>query len=228
MGRVVVYNVFFAERKTQGETPTDEGTHMETPQLIDIEQVANGWIKKYILSYRLPGGTPYTYEAVSRKGLDAFRSSLEHGAGGRADAICIVPLIASSAAEHREESVLVIREFRYPLNNWCIALPAGLVESDEDLSECADRELREETGYCIVPGTEARPLPQPGFSSTGLTDETVQIVFVQAERAADAQPEIGELIEVFELPLTQIRAFLDTNTTPIGTRAQMVLEMLAR
>ena len=42
--------------------------------------------------------------------------------------------------------LLLIREFRYPLNSWCIAFPAGLMEPGEDLATCVDRELREETG----------------------------------------------------------------------------------
>ena len=198
---------------------------MDTPKLERIEQVSDGWIKKYILTYRLPDGSPHEYEVASRKGPEAFRSLLEANAEGRAplgsDAICIV-------AHTPEDAYVLIREFRYPMNSWCIGFPAGLIEPDEAPAVCADRELSEETGYRIVPGSKVHFLPQAGYSSTGLTDEAVQVVFVEAERVADAHTEPGELIEVFELPRKEIRAFLDANTTPIGTRAQLVLEMLAR
>ena len=196
----------------------------KTPKLVDIEQVSDGWVKKYILTYEMPNGSLHPYEVASRKGIDAYRALLQaNGAGdppAGADAICIV-------ARTPRNTLVVEREFRYPLNSWVIALPAGLLEPGEDQAACADRELREETGYALVPGSPVRPLPQAGYSSTGLTDETVQVLFVEAERAGDAQPEPNELIEVFELPIADVRHFLDENALPIGTRAQLILETFA-
>lgn len=199
-------------------------TH-ELPKLKNIEQVSNGWINKYILTYTLPNGTEFPYEAASRKGLDAYRSELEANACGRPaplDAVCIVP-------ETPDGKLLMIREFRYPLNAWCIAFPAGLMEASENLASCVDRELREETGYRLrrdVPNP-IRALPQPGFSSTGLTDETVQVVFAQVEKEGAATPEENELICPFELPKHSVREFLDGDKTFIGTRAQLILELIA-
>ena len=197
---------------------------METPKLVDVEQVSDGWVKKYVVKHLMPDGSLHSYEVASRKGLEAYRALLEaNGAGERpdgADAICIV-------ARTPRDSLVMIREFRYPLNSWCIAFPAGLLEPGEDLLECAGRELQEETGYAIVPGSRTRALPQAGYSSTGLTDETVQVVFVEAEKAGAAHTEPSELIEVFELPVADVRRFLDENALPIGTRAQLILEAFA-
>lgn len=197
------------------------------PQLSDIRQVSDGWIKKYILTYTMPDGSTYEYESASRKSPDAYRRELEGNATGKrphADAVCIVPQTA-------DRKLLLIREFRYPLNSWCIAFPAGLMEPREDLAACVDRELREETGYALradAGDTALIPLPQAGYSSTGLTDETVHVVFAQVERVSDAQPEPAEFIEPFQLPIAEIPRFLAENTTPIGTRAQLVLEAFAR
>ena len=105
------------------------------------------------------------------------------------------------------------------------------MDPGEDLAAAVDRELREETGYALRADLGAAaldPLPQAGFSSTGLTDETVQVVFAQVERVADAQPEPNEFIEPFLLPIEDVRRFLDENATPIGTRAQLALELFAR
>lgn len=231
----------------------------ETPQLKHIEQVSDGWIKKYILTYVLPDGSDYIYEAASRKGLEAYRAELARlearsntaiaaidegaedfgaaavaaaeqaaGTSGKrtADAVSIVPIT-------RDGNLVLIREFRYPLNSWCIAFPAGLMEPGEDLATCVDRELREETGYALRAYADADapaldPLPQAGYSSTGLTDETVHVVFAQVEKVADAQPEPAEFIEPFLLPIADVPRFLAENETPIGTRAQLVLEAFAR
>ena len=67
-----------------------------------------------------------------------------------------------------------------------------LKEPDESLASCVNRELREETGYALRAEADLEgaptlePLPQAGYSSTGLTDETVHVVFAQVEHVADA------------------------------------------
>ena len=196
-----------------------------TPTLESIETVSTGWINKYHLHYTLPDGRPYTYEGVSRKGPERYEAALEAlGSTGAPDpdAVCIVPLLPDG-------SVLLEREFRYPLNSWCVSLPAGLIDAGESLEEAVARELSEETGYrlraAIAPAV--RPLPQPGFSSTGLTEENVQVVFAQVEAAGEARPDSAELIEPFTVARADLRAFLDANQLPIGTRCQLILELLA-
>lgn len=197
-----------------------------TPELASVETVSTGWINKYHLHYTMPDGRPYAYEGVSRKKPKAYCAALAALGGGEPptpDAVCIVPILPDG-------SVLLEREFRYPLNSWCVSLPAGLVDAGESLEEAVARELYEETGYRLRGDVNApvRPLPQPGFSSTGLAEENVHVVFAQVEPGGAAAPEAAELIESFVLPRHQIRAFLDANTTPIGTRCQLILELLAR
>ena len=196
-----------------------------TPALESVETVSTGWINKYHLHYTLPDGRPYTYEGVSRKGPARYEAAL--GALGSTgvpdpDAVCIVPLLPDG-------SVLLEREFRYPLNSWCVSLPAGLIDAGESLEEAVARELSEETGYRlrddIAPAV--RPLPQPGFSSTGLTEENVQVVFAQVEPGGQPRPDSAELIEPFTVARADLRAFLDANKLPIGARCQLILELLA-
>lgn len=196
-----------------------------TPALESVETVSTGWINKYHLHYTLPDGRPYTYEGVSRKGPERYEAALEalgNTGAPTPDAVCIVPLLPDG-------SVLLEREFRYPLNSWCVSLPAGLIDAGESLEEAVARELSEETGYRlrddIAPAV--RPLPQPGFSSTGLTEENVQVVFAQVEAAGEARPDSAELIEPFTVARADLRAFLDANQLPIGTRCQLILELLA-
>lgn len=220
------------QEKTEGATSAENAvargpvaTLPPTPALESVETVSTGWINKYHLHYTLPDGRPYTYEGVSRKGPERYEAALEAlGSTGAPDpdAVCIVPLLPDG-------SVLLEREFRYPLNSWCVSLPAGLIDAGESLEEAVARELSEETGYRlradIAPAV--RPLPQPGFSSTGLTEENVQVVFAQVEAAGEARPDSAELIEPFTVARADLRAFLDSNQLPIGTRCQLILELLA-
>lgn len=196
------------------------------PVLHEVQQVSEGWINKYLLTYQLPDGSLYEYESVSRKPLDTYRKELEERTAGtrQSDAVCIVPQTADG-------NLLLIREFRYPINNWCIAFPAGLMEPGENIASCVNRELREETGYALrcELGTSALvALPQVGLSSTGMTDESVQVVFAHVEKVHDAQPEASEFIEPFLLPFEEVPSFLTKNTMPIGTRAQLILDIFAR
>ncbi len=212
---------------TASSTASAPGAAIAVPQLQDIQQVSDGWVKKYILTYLRPDGDTYTYECISRKNLDDFRCELEGNAQGippKPDAVCIV-------GRTPNDELLLIREFRYPLNSWCIAFPAGLIEPGESIEHCVTRELYEEVGFapCTVDGKPAiEPLPQAGYSSNGLTDETVHIVFAQIEKNTEAHLEPSEFIEPFLLPIANVAQFLAENKTPIGTRAQLLLEMFAR
>lgn len=215
------------------------------PELVKIEQVSDGWIKKYILTYEKPDGSLYTYESTSRKPLEAYRNELLCNAQSSSnhhdqnesqatlastletrikncDAVCIVP-------ELPDGSYLMIKEFRYPVNGVFAAFPAGLIDEGEDIATTVDRELREETGYRLRKDIDQpiRALAQPGFSSVGMTDQNVLVVFAKVEKAGDAHPESNELIESFILPGDSIRNFLDATTYFLGTRVQLLLELLA-
>lgn len=199
------------------------------PKLVDIEQVSEGWVNKYLLHYRKPDGSPYTYESVSRKNLDEYREELmrnttdePRGQSAFCDGVCIVP-------ELPDGSYLLIKEFRYPLNAFCAAFPAGLIDPGETPEAAIKRELQEETGYRVrsEEANAIRLLSKTGFSSTGMTDENIQIAFVKAKIAGAARPEPSELIEPFILKKTDIRAFLDETPYLLGTRTQLILELLA-
>lgn len=209
------------------DVPLASGPTLGTvPQLESIETVSEGWINKYLLHYRQPDGSPYVYEAASRKKPAAFATQLERlGAGEapRTDAVGMVPLLPDG-------SVLLIREFRYPLNSWCISFPAGLIDEGESLTEAVARELAEETGYRLredLGDAAVRVLPQTGFSSTGMSEESVQVVYAFVEAGGEAHPEAAELIQPFVLKRSEIRPFLEANRIPIGTRCQLILEGLA-
>ena len=205
---------------------------LPTPELIDVEQVADGWIKKYVLTYRLPDGRAYRYESVSRKGRAAYMEELRGLSQNPPhaqipDAVCIVPRTA-------DNRLVLIKEFRYPVNSWCIAFPAGLIDPGETYEHAVERELREETGYALKRdahgAAHVRPLAQPSLSSAGMSEESIQVVYVHVENepTLGQAPESTEYIQVFTVPVDEVPAFLARNTTPISTRAQLILETFAR
>ena len=197
------------------------------PKLQDIELLSDGWIKKYLLTYEMPDGSTYEYESVSRKPIDAYKAALLSNEQGRSpipDATCIVPILP-------DDSLLLVREFRYPVNAWCISFPAGLIEKGETIEECVNRELMEETGYRVRTDLEGKailPLPQNGYSSVGMAEENVRVVLAYVEKVGDAQPHPTEFIEMFTLKRDEAGEFLDKNRDLIGTRCQLLLEAVRR
>jgi ADP-ribose pyrophosphatase len=68
-------------------------------------------------------------------GKTALREYVRHPG-----AVAMVPLLDP-------ETVVLVRQFRYPLGRHFYEIPAGKVDAGEELIACARRELREECGY---------------------------------------------------------------------------------
>lgn len=114
------------------------------------------------------------------------------------------------AAMTDERRVILVEQFRPPVQARVIEFPAGLAgdiqgAEDEPLVEAARRELLEETGY------EADRIEHAfdGTSSAGLTNEVVSFfVATGLRRVADGGGDSSEEIEVHEVPLEEIEAWL--------------------
>ena len=77
------------------------------------------------------------------------------------------------------EKMLLNREFRYPLGQFVLSVPAGLIDPEDRAGEredairrAAERELYEETGIRFREGDRFSLLHPCLFSSPGLTDES--------------------------------------------------------
>jgi len=46
-----------------------------------------------------------------------------------------------------EKNIVLVKQYRYPLNQITYEIPAGKIDKNETPSECVIRELKEETGY---------------------------------------------------------------------------------
>ncbi|MGH8719411.1 MAG: NUDIX domain-containing protein [Burkholderiales bacterium] len=107
-------------------------------------------------------------------------------------AVMVVPLIEPA-------SVVLERQYRYPLHDHFYELPAGKIEPGEDPALTAKRELLEETGY--VAG-EWRYLGRL-HPSVGYSDEVVELYFASRLRYQEQKMDEGEFLEVLTLPLEE-------------------------
>lgn len=104
--------------------------------------------------------------------------------------------------------VLLVEQYRVPLNRNCLELPAGLIGDDaegEDDLVAAGRELEEETGY------RAARLEDLGtfYSSPGMVSESFTLVRAsQLERIGAGGGTEGENITVHRVPMAGVPAFV--------------------
>lgn len=101
-------------------------------------------------------------------------------------------------------SVVMERQYRYPLRRHVYELPAGKIDPGEDPLETARRELLEETGYRA---RDWRHLLTT-YPAVGYSDERIEIYLArELEQVGHALDE-GEFLEVFTLPLAEALAWV--------------------
>ncbi len=106
--------------------------------------------------------------------------------------------------------IVLVEQFRPPMNKSVIELPAGLAgdvagQEGEDLADAARRELLEETGY------EAREFERliDGASSAGITDEVVTLFRARGLRkTGSGEGDGSEKLQHHEIPLSDVVPWL--------------------
>lgn len=104
--------------------------------------------------------------------------------------------------------VLLVEQYRVPLERYCIELPAGLIgdyDDGEDALTSAARELEEETGY------SAGTLEIVGefFSSPGMVSESFTLVRARGlTKIGDGGGVDGENIIVHRVAVADLLAFV--------------------
>ena len=76
-----------------------------------------------------------------------------------------------------KQRVLVIRQYRYPIDGFIYEFPAGLVDEGESYREAAVREVHEETGLTLTPIDVDPMFEAPRFTTVGMTDESCACVY---------------------------------------------------
>ena len=175
-------------------------------KIIDIEPVYEGKFLKFY-HYKLDDGR--NYEVVSRHPVD-----MDNINSNLFDAVDII------AFDSTFQKILVVKEWRPPVNDYIYAFPAGLRDAGETIVETATRELLEETRAEFK--TILKVLP-PAYQSAGMTNETVASVICIAQGEVDSRySSIHEDITPLWLTKAEVKQLFNSDKKFSGS-CQMVL-----
>lgn len=121
-------------------------------------------------------------------------------------------IVIYAVTDEAQPRLVLIRQYRYPLDAYIYELPAGLVDAGETPGEAAAREMKEETGFDFTEytGGQAR-YRRAFFMGPGFTDETSAAVFgTVGGQISAARREATEDIEVLLADKAMVRDILDT------------------
>lgn len=86
-------------------------------------------------------------------------------------------VIIYSLYGEQQDRVVLVKQYRYPIDNYIYEFPAGLVEPGEDMEAAAIREMYEETGLTLTPLSVPESYTKPYFTTIGMTDESCGTIF---------------------------------------------------
>jgi ADP-ribose pyrophosphatase len=115
--------------------------------------------------------------------------------------------------------LVLVRQFRYGINEFSLEIPGGVIDAGEDPVVAGVRELREESGFV---GATARLLgtvhPNPAMQS----NRCHLVLVEQARRAADLEWDPDEEFEIMTRPVDEVYALAGTG----GITHSMVMNAL--
>lgn len=130
----------------------------------------NKFLNLFKLDALTDSGHPFDYFFVSRRKAENIKLLAKDSA---AEGVVIYPILKEDP-----EKIVMIRQYRYPIDDYLYELPAGLIDAGETPEAAAVRELKEETGFAFevyTAGDEA--YRRPFFMGAGFTDESCNAVF---------------------------------------------------
>lgn len=129
-------------------------------------------------------------------GKHATRELIQHPG-----AVAVVPI-------RNDGKILLVRQFRYPVDQLTLEIPAGKLDSGEAPEACAKRELEEETGY----KAKKLRLLSSILTTPGFTNEVIHLYLAEDLVLAEQCPDEDEFIDVEVFTKEEIRKMIENGT----------------
>ena len=115
--------------------------------------------------------------------------------------------------------IVLVRQYRYPVDDFVWELPAGRLDPGESPEQAAQRELQEEIGF------KAGRLQEMAFFHTtpGFCDESMHVFRATGLVASKVQGDEDERIEVQAFTLSELEAMIDRGEIREGKTLEAIL-----
>lgn len=165
----------------------------------------NRFLNMYELDMKSDTGKHSTYYVASRaESIDDLKITTRKNT---ADGVIIYSVYRDEADD--EEKIVLIRQYRCPVDTYVYEFPAGLVDEGEDYKTAGVRELKEETGLDLQPMDAADMFTKPYFTTIGMTDESCGTVYGYASGIPSGEgQEENEEIEIVLADRKEVRRIL--------------------
>lgn len=166
--------------------------------------VETKFLSLYEAEYENKVGNLRTWTIASRKDNNTLQKKFFENKEDAADGVII-------AAYHKDKKKLVIiKQFRIPLNDYVYELTAGLIDPGEDVKSTIGRELMEETGLKIVDIVKDRGNDKI-YVSAGMTDESLAFIYCTCEgEISDEHLEDDECIEALLVSQEEAKKLIES------------------
>lgn len=147
-------------------------------KFVSSEQVFDGVLLKVFRdTVKLPNDVLATREWIKHPG-----------------AVAVIPVLPDGR-------IIMVRQYRYPMGEVTLEIPAGKLEMGEDPYESALRELKEETGYSAVGG-----LKEIGMIATtvAFSNEKIHLYIANELKAGEQCTDEDEFINVSAYTLDEL------------------------
>lgn len=182
-------------------------------KLLNItKETNNKYLNLYLAKYEVDNGIK-NYQICSRKPLEKLVLSTNKV---EPDGVRILPYTIIN----NEIFIVVIKEFRYSINNYIYSLPAGLIDKNETPLDAAKRELEEEIGATIIniEKSENTTFPSVGMSDENLENYVSEVIIDKSQKL-----DFAEDIEIILLNLNDAITFVDNHL--MGTYATLAIKL---
>jgi len=185
-------------------------------QIHDIRKLTDmRHLNLFTIQYQDKTGRDKTWTYASRSGPVGVRETVPD----RPDAVVVVPYHITA------RKLVIIREFRVVLGGYQYGFPAGLLDPGETVVQAGKRELFEETGLGLTRVVTQSPAV---FSSSGMTDESVSLVYVECEGApSSAHTEDSEDIQTLLVSRRDAGRLLESPDIRFDVKTWIVLRQFA-
>ena len=173
------------------------------------KQTNNKYLNIYEFESEFRNGMTGTYFVASRTQDPDKLKAVTHR--NQSDGVIIYSVFGE-----KKDKIVLIKQFRYPINDYIYEFPAGLVEPDEDMFEAAVREIYEETGLQFEPKKAPEGYSRPFFTTVGMTDESCGTVYGYCSGTpSNVNQESSEDIEIVLADRAECRRILKEENVAI-------------